>query len=85
MRLTHPLGETYDRPHGASEGAAAAEASAEEPPDVDGQCLPQRHVDPAQRGLELLRRNPGVQRRRVVAVKPIRETETKKDTTFKTR
>merc|ERR1712024_92785 len=41
-----PLAETDHRPHGAAQGAAAAETPEQQPADVDWQSLPECDVDP---------------------------------------
>ena len=72
---THPLGEAYDWPHWAAEGAAAAEASAEQPPDVHGQSLAQRGINPPDRRLVLLGSHARVQGRRKLSVEAVRQPE----------
>ena len=44
--LTHPLTEADHRPHGAAQGAAAAQTPEQQPADVDWQSLPECDVDP---------------------------------------
>ena len=44
--LTHPLTEANHRPHGAAQGAAAAQTPEQQPADVDWQSLPECDVDP---------------------------------------
>ena len=74
----HPLGQADDRPHGAAERAAAAEAPAEEPPHVDRQALAQRDVDARDARLELLGGDARVQRGRELSVEAVREPEAAK-------
>ena len=49
---SHPLTETDHRPHGAAQGAAAAETAEQQPAHIDWQSFPQGHVDPRYGGLE---------------------------------
>lgn len=53
--------KTDDGPEGAAERAAAADAAAKEPLDVDGQGFLQHSIDPAHRRLELLGSHSGQQ------------------------
>lgn len=50
----YPLAQTYHRPQGTAEGAAAANAPAKQPLDVDGQRLLEDGVDALDGGLKLL-------------------------------
>lgn len=59
--VSRPLAEADDGPHGAAEGAAAAQAAEQQPAHVDGESLAQRHVHPGHRGLELLGSHAGVE------------------------
>lgn len=69
--MARPLAEADDWPHGAAEGAAAAETPTEQPPDIDWQCFPQRDIHPGNCSFELLRCDPGVKKVGKVCVEPI--------------
>jgi len=70
-----PLAEADDRPHGATERAAAAETPAEQPPDVDWKCFPERDIHSGNCSFELLRCHPGVKKVWKIGVEPIRQSE----------
>jgi len=44
--VSSPLTETDHWPHGAAQGAAAAETAEQQPAHVDGQSFPEGHVHP---------------------------------------
>jgi len=58
--VSSPLAEADHRPHGAAQGAAAAETPKQQPPHIDGQSFPESHVDPGDGRLELFRGHSGV-------------------------
>lgn len=69
--VASPLTEADHGPHGAPEGAAAAQTSKQQPPDIHWQGFPQCHIDPGHRSLELLRGHSGVQGRRKFCVESV--------------
>ena len=71
----YPLREANDGPHWAAEGAAAAETSAEQPPDVHRKSLAKRGVDPPDCRLVLLGGHARVQWRRKLSVEAVRQPE----------
>lgn len=73
--MTHSFTETYDRPQRAAERAATADATTEEPLDVDGKSLLEHGVDPHHSGAVLLWRHTRLQPRRELAVESVAETE----------
>lgn len=72
----YPLAEADDRPQGAAERAAAADAAAEQPLDVQRQRLLQQGVDALHGRLELFGGDARHQAGREVQVEAIAETET---------
>ncbi len=73
--VSGPLGQADDRPHGAAQGATAAQAAAEQPPHVDWEGLAQGDVYPGEGGLVLLWSDTGVQGGGEVAVKTVGQAE----------
>ena len=74
---TYPLREANDGPHWAAKGAAAAEAAAEQPPNVHRQSLAQRRVHSPDRSFVLLGGDACVQGRRKLPVEAVRQPESR--------
>lgn len=52
--ISHPLAEANDRPQAKAQCAAAAEATTQEPPNINWQRLPQAAVYTVDTGFEFL-------------------------------
>lgn len=68
LHVTHPLAKTDDGPQGAAETAATAEASADQPLNINRQRLLQHAVDTRQGRPELLGGHSGHQSTRELCV-----------------